>query len=556
MLNRRQFLKTAAVTAPLGMACPIRIYADRSRKSTGFFGVHPFIEDHPEAVFIMFTNVDVKTNREANTAEGRKFANEVLIPRDETGVPVTHLIPIKPNITGGGGNTFETMGIITDPYFVGGVIEGMKLLGISKRNFHLREVNCINWKKHAYWPVVRKTGADLHNMNARVRGIDNERLSRWSRNNDVIDDDELVWIDVPGGVVFRKIPYLRPINAPDTFLLNIAKFKAHSMGLTLACKNFQGAVANGYQHFCQKMGSVMTLPPEHRNPTVERDIAAYMKRHVATLRRWDRPVKDQNDPSRNAVDRYDTVCQEIWTHRTLDSLSVTDFGLHVVEGIYGRDGNFGPGPNPLGNEDNPRGKAWDYMTNILIFGKDPFKIDIIGKWLGCHEPGNFGFFHIAMERGMLDGLNPMNIPVYHWENGRAARKPLTWFTRTPLRTYYLQKENEPFWHLVDEPFDYSSVPEEKPPLPPRPGARVLTKIQQTRSYGKLAIEYAVPERGTVMIEILNDGEETIAIPDYAVRDAGWHLASWDTTEHDSGKYVLRYRFNDHHETREIVLNKA
>ncbi|MCD6307599.1 MAG: hypothetical protein J7M24_01240, partial [Candidatus Latescibacteria bacterium] len=118
MLNRRQFLKTAAVTAPLGMASPVRVYADRARKTTGFFGVHPFIEDHPEAVFIMFTNVDVKTNREANTAEGLKFSNEVLIPRDETGIPVTHLIPIKPNITGGGGNTFETMGIVTDPYFV------------------------------------------------------------------------------------------------------------------------------------------------------------------------------------------------------------------------------------------------------------------------------------------------------------------------------------------------------------------------------------------------------------------------------------------------------
>ncbi|MCD6307720.1 MAG: DUF362 domain-containing protein, partial [Candidatus Latescibacteria bacterium] len=445
---------------------------------------------------------------------------------------------------------------VTDPYFVGGVIEGMKKLGISKRKFHIREVNCINWEKHAYWPMVRKTGVDLHNMNARVRGIDNERISKWSQNNDVIDDDELVWVDVPDGVVFRKIPYLQPINAADTFLLNIAKFKAHSMGLTLSCKNFQGAVANGYQHFCQKMESVITLPPEHRNPAVESDIAAYMKRHVGTLPRWDRPVKDENDPTRNAVDRYDTVCQEIWTHRTLDSLSVTDFGLHVVEGIYGRDGNFGPGPNPLGNEDNPRGKAWDYMTNILIFGKNPFKVDIVGKWLGGHEPGDFGFFHIAMERGMLNGLNPMNIPVYHWENGRAARKPLTWFTRTPLRTYYLQKENEPFWHLVNEPFDYSSVPEEKPPLPSRPGARILTKIRQTRSYGKLAVEYAVPERGTVMVEILNDREETIAIPDYAVRDAGWHLASWDTTVHDSGKYVLRYRFNDHVEKRDIVLKKA
>ena len=50
----------------------------------------------------------------------------------------------------------------------------------------------------------------------------------------------------------------------------------------------------------------------------------------------------------------------------------------------------------FGNEDNPRGKAWDYMTNILIFGMDPLRVDLIGKWLGGHEPGNFGLFHIAI----------------------------------------------------------------------------------------------------------------------------------------------------------------
>ncbi|MFC1694071.1 DUF362 domain-containing protein, partial [Candidatus Latescibacterota bacterium] len=416
MRNRRNFIKTAALAANMGILNPSYVYAARTRKTTGYFGVHPFVEEHPEAVFIMFTDVDVKTNSEANKKEGERFANEVIIPKDKSGIPVSYMIPIKPNITGGGGNTYETMGIITDPHFVEGVIEGMEKLGISKKQFHIREVNCSNWKKHVYYPIARRTGADLHNMNGRVSGIDNERLSKWSRSNDVISEDELQWVDVPHGVVFRKIPYLWPINAPDTFLLNIAKFKAHSMGLTLCCKNFQGAVANGYQHFCQKMGSVMTLPPEHRNPNVERDYEAYMKRHVATLPRWDRPINS----STNWVDHYDTVCQEIWTHRTLDSLSVTNFGLHVVEGIYGRDGNFSPGPNPEGNENSPKGKAWDYMTNILIFGKDPFRVDIVGKWLGGHEPGNFGFFHIAMERGMLNVLNPMNIPVYHWHNNPCA----------------------------------------------------------------------------------------------------------------------------------------
>jgi len=560
MLNRRNFIKTTALAANIGMIKPIEVFAARARKTTGYFGVHPFVEDHPEAVFIMFTDVDVKTNSDANKNEGEKFVSEIIIPKDTSGIPANYMIPIKPNITGGGGNTYETMGIITDPHFVEGVIEGMKKLGISKQQFYIREVNCSNWKKHVYYPTARRTGADLHNMNGRVSGIDNERLSSWSRSNDTISEDELQWVDVPHGVVFRKIPYLWPINAPDTFLLNIAKFKAHSMGLTLCCKNFQGAIANGYQHFCQKMGSVMTLPPEHRNPDVKRDYEAYMKRHVATLPRWDRPIKSDDDPSRTGVDVYDTVCQEIWSHRTLDSLSVTNFGLHIIEGIYGRDGNFSPGPNPEGNEDNPRGKAWDYMTNILIFGMDPFRVDIVGKWLGGHEPGNFGFFHIAMERGMLNVLNPMNIPVYYWKNGQAVRKPLTCFNRTPLKTYYLQKDynggNEPYWHLVNKPFDYSTVDEQKPSYPSNPGTRVLTQGYQTVSYPMLAIEYSIPQKGNVMLEILNDKGETTVVLANSIRDRGYHMASWNTSKYDPGKYAYRFRFDDFSETREIVLQKS
>ena len=557
MLNRRNFIKTTALGASMGILHPIEVFAARTRKTTGYFGVHPFVEDHPEAVFIMFTNVDVKTNADANKREGHRFANEIIIPKDNTGIPTTHLIPIKPNITGGGGNTYDTMGIITDPHFVEGVIEEMKNLGISKNKFHIREVNCSDWKKHVYYPIAKRTGADLHNMNGRVRGIVNEKIANWSRNASMINDDELQWVDVPNGVVFRKIPYLWPINAPDTFLLNIAKFKAHCMGLTLCCKNFQGAVANGYQHYCQKMTSIMNIPPEHRNPTVEQDCEQSLKRHIHTLPRWDRPIKSEDDRTRTQVDTYNTVCQDIWSHRTIDSHSVTKFGLHIVEGIYGRDGNFGPGPNPEGNENNPKGKAWDYMTNILIFGMDPFRIDIVGKWLGGHEPGNFGFFHIAMERGMLNVLDPMNIPVYHWENGQAVRKPLTWFTRIPLKTYYMQRNynggNEPFWHLVNEPFNYRSVNQEKPSYPLMPGTRVLTHGFQTASSPLLAIEYSIPHEGNVMLEILNDKGETPVVLVNAVRDRGWHMASWNTSTYDSGNYAYRFRFNDYSETREIIV---
>ena len=35
-----------------------------------------------------------------------------------------------------------------------------------------------------------------------------------------------------------------------------------------------------------------------------------------------------------------------------------------------------------------------------------------------------GLFHVAMERGKLNMLNPMNIPVYEWVDGVAVRRPL------------------------------------------------------------------------------------------------------------------------------------
>jgi len=564
MITRRNFIKTAALAANMGTLNPVKVFAADTRETTGYFGVHPFIEQHPEAVFIMLTDVDVKTNADANKREGMKFANEVIIPKDETGIPTSHLIPIKPNITGGGGNTYESMGIITDPHFVEGVIEGMKQLGIAGKQFHIREVNGRNWEKHVYYPVARRTGADLHNMNGRVSIVDVSKLRTRTAQAPPIPDDELVWVDVHDGVVLRKFAYLWPINAPNTFLLNIAKFKAHEMGLTLCVKNFQGAAANPYQLFCWKMDSVHMLPPEHRNPSAQKDFEANLKRHVATIPRWDRPINAiESAKAHGAKDQrdvYDPVCQEIWAHRALDNLSTAKFNLCVIEGIYGRDGNFGLGPNPEGNEDNPRGKAWDYMTNILIFGMDPLKVDIVGKWLGGHEPGNFGLFHIAMERGMLDVLNPMNIPVYHWENGQAVQKPLTWFTRTPLKTFYLQRNynggKELYWHLCNEPFDYSRVSEVKPSYPSKPGARILTQANQTASYQRIPLEYSVPQEGNVMLEILNEKGETVVVPVNAVRDRGIHLTSWDTSKYDSGKYAYRFRCNGYSETGGILLKKG
>ena len=149
------------------------------------------------------------------------------------------------------------------------------------------------------------------------------------------------------------------------------------------------------------------------------------------------------------------IWQETWATRCLDNNSVSFAGLHIIEGIYGRDGNFlvGPGPQDL---------ATDYMTNYIIFGRNQFYVDIIGHWLGGHEPGNFGLFHMARERGMITTFNPMDIPVYEWDPvAGPVTANLTSFVRYPLLTYYLQRnydgQTEPYWHLVNEHYSYNTT---------------------------------------------------------------------------------------------------
>ena len=552
MLNRRTFLKTATAAGVAGASIPQ--IADASlfgRKSAEYFGVHPFIESHPEAVFIMRTNVNTKTDAKAKKAVGESFSRSVFVPMNKPGIPVSHKIAIKPNLTGHSAVTErfsleDTMGIATDPDYVEGFIEGMKDLGPKGKQFYLREVNGTRiFEPRGYYKVAKRTGADLRDLRGRVSTIDEKKIAQWS-NAPVLDDDLLQWRDCPDGKIHRKIPYLWPVNAPDAFNLNIAKFKAHFMGLTLASKNFQGSVANGYQHFCTKFQGIGNLPDEHKNPDAVTFIEESLRRHKADgVPRWDKPEMDSKDPAYIRPEGYTVTCQEVWSHRALDNLSASNVGLHIVEGIYGRDGDgFLLGPNPLGNEDNYKGAAWDYMTNIIIFGKDPVRVDLVGKWLGGHEPGNFGFFHIAMERGKLNVMNPMNVPVYLWEEGRTEMKPLDSFERTPLKTCYLQRNyngmNEPVYHLVNEHFDYTKIDETAAPKPSRPFLSLMNDGLASLN-GIIAFEYGMPRESEVLIELYDESDKLITVLKRSIAHEGYHMASWNTEGYKSGKYSCRFR---------------
>jgi hypothetical protein len=191
--------------------------------------------------------------------------------------------------------------------------------------------------------------------------------------------------------------------------------------------------------------------------------------------------------------------------------------IHIVEGIYGRDGDgFLLGPH--------NGKAMDIMANTTLFGKDPFKIDIVAHWLAGHEPGNFGLFHIGIERGLSDVLDPFDIPVYVWKNGKASKVKLDKIKRTPLKTSYNQKEGEDLYHLCDEPFDYKAW---------KSTGRIAVNNQPsiktigTDSNSHIVMDMNVPKKGDVYVDIKNSSGEVVWSMHAPDLEPGNHQVVWD-----------------------------
>jgi hypothetical protein len=370
-----------------------------------YFGAHPFIESNPKAVFIRRTHVADKTDQAAKREEGLKLAREIFVPMDRPGIPLTHRIILKPNF------------VATDTQFYEGVVMGLKEVGLKKLYFV--EANGYPWWAHrGFVDINERLGVLMNEPDRRPRHF----RESW----------EMTWSTVPDAVVYKRIPHYAPVNEPETWLLNIAKWKAHGMCLSLSVKNEQGLVVLPYTSFCTGW-SMVTGVPEFMKPDINPNAEAVIKRF------FDNHVKLHYDRY-NSPDQLSPMHQEIWAHKTCDHMSVMKTGLAMIEGICARDGNFDD--------------SQEYLTNLVMFSKDKFRLDIIGMYLGGHEPGDVNLFRIAKERGLTDTFNPWEIPIYEWADGAAAPRKLSDFPRTPLKTYYLQLPGEPRYHLVNEPFDY------------------------------------------------------------------------------------------------------
>jgi len=262
--------------------------------------------------------------------------------------------------------------------------------------------------------------------------------------------------------------------------------------------------------------------------------------HKTGIPRWNRPESNGG------------LWMETWANRCLDNNSVTTAGLHVIEGVYGRDGNFMDGPSP-------EGIATDHMCNVVIFGKNQFYVDIIGHYLGGHEPGNFGLFHLARERGMISLLNPMLIPVYEWTStGTAVLTPLTSFARTPLLTLYLRKDynggTEPQWHLVNEPYDYSAT-DVADASPAKPDAFVLCQNFPNPFNASTVFQFTLPRAGMMRLDIHNALGEVVGVVAEGVYQPGAHMAVWQSNALASGVYFYRLWYEGRAQTQRMLLVK-
>ena len=549
-MKRRQFLQTAIATgAGIGLAG--RLPASVLRRglagaSASALALHPFVTAHPDAVFIRRTQVADKLDTAGKFSAGAALIGELFSAGESGEAPFANAFAIKPNLTCtmGTGNTPEGMGIMTDIPFVDGVMQGLRDLGFPGGNMFVREGN---WLGDGYcageYPVtgpllealVQKHGCHVYDFptGRRLTDMTLETLQPGT---------EVIWHDVPDGVIFRRIGYVAPYTDDDTFLLNIAKFKSHSMGMTLSVKNLQGMAVSRYVSFCEGLDAT-ALQPAHVlqdfQPDREQRIDELYARHLAAgVPRWDRP-------GRNATGGYG---METWAQRTCDSHSVIRTGLHIIEAIYGRNGNgFNDGPGPGGTPQ-------DFLTNMLVFGKNAVLVDVVGHWLAGHEPGNFGLFHVALERGLCPTIIPDEIPLYDWNGGEPQPIALAEQTRTPILSPYLRRDynggTEEQYHLVDEPFDYSTVSVRRvEAVAERP--EILALRNPVRS--EALFEIRLPAESGARVEVYDGIGRRVALLREGRLSAGSHSVRWNPAGLPPGACFAVLSTPGHRSTAKILL---
>ncbi len=265
--------------------------------------------------------------------------------------PDRRKVVIKPNVVG----AFEpSVGITTNPDFVGGIIDHLLGVGVPAASIAVAEGG---GEEHDHDMVGKYFVISGIAVVAKERGVHLVDLN----------DDEPVRVDLPDGQIFPRIPIASTIFDPDAFVINVPKMKTHNLGITtLSIKNWQGTVTPIQErHFC-------TLFPRY-----------------------------EGDPGDASLDQETVDSHARWAQKICDVHKARRPDLNVVEGIVGREGTgFMRGKNiPMG---------------LAIAGISPVAVDTVISYLMGFNPGHIGYLNNAAEQGL--GTNDLReIAVYRVE---------------------------------------------------------------------------------------------------------------------------------------------
>jgi hypothetical protein len=224
--------------------------------------------------------------------------------------------------------------------------------------------------------------------------------------------------------------------------------------------------------------------------------------------------------------------------------------INILEGVFGSEGHF------VSWTEDFNWYGCDVLANLVIFGKNSRHVDIIGTYLAGHEPGNFGLFHLARERGLSSFLNPLDIPLYEWTpDGNAVPTPLSAFPRTPIRTLYLPQPGEDPYHMVDQQYDYSATSAGRAGdvASHVPSAVAISQNFPNPFNPTTSIQYSLPASGHVRLEIFDIQGDVVDVLVDGHMSAGDHLQVWNASRNASGTYFYRLTFDGMVSTKSMVL---
>ncbi|MFC1608472.1 hypothetical protein ACFL47_10940, partial [Candidatus Latescibacterota bacterium] len=99
-MKRRDFLKTSAAVSMSGISAAACSKRALQQQTTGpGFDVHPFVKEHPEAVFIAKTNIASKADAENIRSSAFDLSKELIVKTTSGGHPSSTRITVKPNWT-------------------------------------------------------------------------------------------------------------------------------------------------------------------------------------------------------------------------------------------------------------------------------------------------------------------------------------------------------------------------------------------------------------------------------------------------------------------------